>query len=138
MKGEKMRCTSSSGRPTRFPLSLPQLAGLLREMAVPIVGSIVPRVEPGPRGEVTGGGHSRIFHVTNEPRMHRCSLATVVVVAVAGSCNLFLLCTRSFYLFVSVRLDENAKCRTKHASSVLSPAEGGRGEKIANAAEERL
>lgn len=140
----------TSGRPTRFPSPSVRLSFFLQlsfslslsplHLSVRSVRAselTFPLLSP-PTGNSThrsqhcsqGKGHSCIFHVMNEPRMHRCSSTAMPPVI-----SFFL--ARSFYLFVSARLDENAKCRTKHASSGVPGRRGGGGggekKKIANA-----
>lgn len=138
----------TSGRPTRFPspsvrlcfflqlsLSLSPLHLSVRSVRAseltfallsPPTGNSTHRSQHCSQGK----GHSCIFHVMNEPRMHKCSSTAMPPVI-----SFFL--ARSFYLFVSARLDENAKCRTKHASSGVPGRRGGGGggkkKKIANA-----
>lgn len=128
----------TSGRPTRFPSPSVRLCFFLQlslslsplHLSVRSVRAselTFPLLSP-PTGNSThrsqhcsqGKGHSCIFHVMNEPRMHRCSSTAMPPVI-----SFFL--ARSFYLFVSARLDENAKCRTKHASSGVPGRRGGGG-----------
>ena len=149
MKGEKMRCTRPRVVQLVFPpplsvsvffftsLSLPLSLSLSLSLSLLSVRSVRASERASsrslllssPTGNSThrsqhcsqGKGHSCIFHVMNEPRMHRCSSTAMPPVI-----SFFL--ARSFYLFVSARLDENAKCRTKHASSgVPGRREGGGG-----------